>query len=160
METPKRCWLSPRECSRASPASESGPLRAVHLSRHTRRGHLLSSHPTPLNPEPPKGVGSRRGNAREHLLHLLLLLVCAPPGVPPVLHSLSVSLLPVSLCFCLSVSLSPSLPVSATAASGVCAVRCASRPSSSLLLSSLEFSDTQSLSAINTSPPRNRFTFL
>ena len=31
--------------------------------------------------------------------------------------------------------------------------------SSSLLLSSLELSDTQSLCALNTSPPRNRFTF-
>jgi len=31
---------------------------------------------------------------------------------------------------------------------------------SSLLLPSLELSDTQSLSALNTSPPRNRFTFL
>ena len=30
----------------------------------------------------------------------------------------------------------------------------------SLLLSSLELSDTQSLRALNTSPPRNRFTFL
>jgi len=31
--------------------------------------------------------------------------------------------------------------------------------SSSLLLSSLELSDTQSLPALNTSPPRNRCTF-
>ena len=38
--------------------------------------------------------------------------------------------------------------------------RCLSSSSSSLLLSSLELSDTKSLCTFNTSPLRNRFTFL
>ena len=52
-------------------------------------------------------------------------------------------------------SLARNLPLERIALSQVCLVS-----SSSLLLSSLESSDTHSLSALNTSPPRNRCTFL